>query len=1092
MYALKHDIFPDSNLKRKKLGVQAYELIYKGDQHFERGELDLSVDYFQQALSLCEHLKDVAGQSACIGRLGTVTYHKGHPRKAISNYQESLKMARKMRCEYTIATDLGNIGRAFFMLGSYEEALSYYRRSFRLARNLKIRKGTDKRKQKAIRRLKASIQGNLGDICLIRGQYKEAIFRYRKWLKVARKIGDYRLEGAALGGLGNAYQNFGDHRIGIQYHSQHLEISRKINDRMGESKALNNIGLSYNFLGQRQEAISYFEKSLKVKRECSNNLDEGSSLGNIGGLYFSLGRVKEAFNYFFEALEVADAAGNIHERLVALVNLGGAFIHGERYSEAIEFLEHSLVLSKSLGERLMEASINHSLGAAYANQGSYSQAFGYFQDALTIYQAIESQDGEATALHSLASIQYGRGEIKAAIRLAEQALAIRKEIGDYIHEIDTQCLLGRIYKSLSEYGKSIQIFQCALDNCYPDVMPFEALEVCRNLGDLWLEVRDLDAAIEAYEFAISTVEKCRQDAIIESDKQNILRKLDQVYSKMVETCIKNNQLEKAIETAERSRSKWLSDLIFRNNLIQEGEIPEEVKVCLSKYDSIQKEIDQIHRSISGHLNNTISFGDLENTRDVRSRTLIGVTDERIQVLEAQKRMVREELNTVDKITASLLEAKNITVESIQSLIDGASTAILSTYSTFENTYVFILRHNRTIDFHTCRGQGLKKLHSWLLEKWIYPYVHINKNSDEEECVSSRIRWQTEQPKVLKELADRLGLEALIEKLEGIHEVVLIPSFCLHQIPFSALPVKDGYFGDRFRIRSIPSSQILEFCQQRLDSKGKNETSVSYATVEDATEDLPCSNFEGELLSNLFKIPAERRLKGHRQATVENYRQLIRKVEGVISSHHAQSRLDDALESALVLADGRITLGQLLTPGWRLPKLRDVFLSCCETGLGSPSQTDDVLTLSAGFLCAGAISVVSTLWAVDDIAAALFSIRYHQHRQKLDRSTALQKAQQYIRDMSGAELAQQYKQPLITMLDQKFEVAEAKRRQAEEKRQQFCVDTQPYQKWQEKHDFWAEVAIRIDDTQTRLKALCREALPFSHPTYWAGFISQGLR
>ena len=1092
MYALKQDDFLVSNSKRKNLRTQANESIYKGDKHFECGELDLSVEYFQQALSLYERLEDMVGQSACIGRIGTVIYHKGHPRKAISNYRESLAIARKIHCKYTIATDLGNIGRALFMLGNYEEALSYYRRSLRLARSFKIRKGTKKETQKSIRCLKASIQGNLGDICLIKGQYKEAIFRYRKWLKISIKIGNLRLKGAALGGLGNAYQNFGDHKRGIKYHSQHLEVSKSINDRLGESKALNNIGLSCDFLGQRQEAIRYFEQSLKVKRECGNTLDEGSSLGNIGNLYFSLGRVKEALNYYFEALEVADAAGNVHERLVALVNLGGAFIHGERYVEGIEFLEHSLALSESLGERIIEASINHSLGAAYANQGSCSQAFGYFQDALKIYQIIESRDGEATALHSLASIQHGRGEIKAAIRLAEQALAIRKEIGDYTHEIDTQCLLGGIYKGLGEYGKSIQIFQSALDNCYADVMPFETLEVCRNLGDLWLAIGDLDAGIKAYEFAISTVEKCRQDAIIESDKQHILRKLDQIYSKMVETCVKNNQLEKAIETAERSRSKWLSDLIFRNNLIQEGEIPEEVQICLSKYDSIQKEIDQIHRSISGHLNNTISFGDAEKTRAVRNRTLIGATDERIQVLEAQKRMVREELNTVDKITASLLEAKNITVESIQKLIDGTDTAILSTYSTSENTYVFVLRHDKTIGCHICCGQGLKELHSWLLEKWLYPYVNINENSDEEEYDKSRMIWQTEQPKILRELAERLGLEALIEKLEGVHEVVLIPSFCLHQIPFSALPTKDGYFGDRFRIRSIPSTQILEFCQQRLDNKYKDQTSVAYATVEDATEDLPCSSFEGEQLSNLFRIPTERRLKGHRQATVENYRQLIKKIEVIVSSHHAQSRLDDALESALVLADGRITLGQLLTPGWRLPKLLDVFLSCCETGLGSPSQTDDVLTLSTGFLCAGAISVVSTLWAVDDIAAALFSIRYHQYRQKLDRSTALQKAQQYIRDMSGAELARQYKQPIITLLDQKFEVAEAKRRQAEEKIQQFCVDTQHYREWQEKHDFWAEVAIRIDDTQTRLKALCREALPFSHPTYWAGFISQGLR
>jgi CHAT domain-containing protein len=90
-------------------------------------------------------------------------------------------------------------------------------------------------------------------------------------------------------------------------------------------------------------------------------------------------------------------------------------------------------------------------------------------------------------------------------------------------------------------------------------------------------------------------------------------------------------------------------------------------------------------------------------------------------------------------------------------------------------------------------------------------------------------------------------------------------------------------------------------------------------------------------------------------------------------------LNDPLNSALELGDGNITLGQLMSPSWRFDKtLSDVFLSCCETGLGTPEITDDILTLSAGFLCAGARSVISTLWAVDDLATALFSLFYYQY------------------------------------------------------------------------------------------------------------------
>ena len=69
---------------------------------------------------------------------------------------------------------------------------------------------------------------------------------------------------------------------------------------------------------------------------------------------------------------------------------------------------------------------------------------------------------------------------------------------------------------------------------------------------------------------------------------------------------------------------------------------------------------------------------------------------------------------------------------------------------------------------------------------------------------------------LTELAQRLQLSDLISKyLSGIDELILVPNLFLHQLPFAALPIGDGYYmGDKFLIRYTPSCQILEFCQKR--------------------------------------------------------------------------------------------------------------------------------------------------------------------------------------------------------------------------------------------------------------------------------------
>ncbi|MCA1994752.1 MAG: CHAT domain-containing protein, partial [Coleofasciculus sp. S288] len=412
------------------------------------------------------------------------------------------------------------------------------------------------------------------------------------------------------------------------------------------------------------------------------------------------------------------------------------------------------------------------------------------------------------------------------------------------------------------------------------------------------------------------------------------------------------------------------------------------------------------------------------------------------------------------------------------LIEQPTTAILSFYTTSNNTHIFILRQNQ-ITLHTCTGQGIETLQSWIFQNWLKPYIE------------DRNTWQSQISNFLYELAQRLQISNLIEQhLEGITELILVPHLALHQIPFVALPilpsprleeglgVRANYLGEKFLIRYTPSCQILEFCKER----GEVGDKITYGIVEDATEDLPFASFEGEQIAQLYNIPESDRLKGRTQAKKSNYRQLAKRVQVLHSCHHAQSRLDEPLESVLQLADETITLGELLTPGWRLLNLSDVFLSCCETGLGVVPVTDDILTLSTGFLCAGARGVVSTLWAVNDLATALFSIFYYQHRQQgKNRPEALQQAQIKLRLLSREEF--------ISREDIKklSEQAQVRKEEADKKRKQYQRGSAEYLKWTHEYLKCSKVKNQISTIKSSL-----DKFPFSHPCYWAAFTCQGLR
>src|SRR6185436_1263170 len=89
------------------------------------------------------------------------------------------------------------------------------------------------------------------------------------------------------------------------------------------------------------------------------------------------------------------------------------------------------------------------------------------------------------------------------------------------------------------------------------------------------------------------------------------------------------------------------------------------------------------------------------------------------------------------------------------------------------------------------------------------------------------------------------------------------------------------------------------------------------------------------------------------------------------------------ESGLRLADGWLTMNDLLTGRWDLRGVRLVTLSACETGMSDddPSSRDEFVSLPGAVLLAGVPCVVGTLWSVEDMATALLVRRmYSNHLQ----------------------------------------------------------------------------------------------------------------
>jgi hypothetical protein len=118
--------------------------------------------------------------------------------------------------------------------------------------------------------------------------------------------------------------------------------------------------------------------------------------------------------------------------------------------------------------------------------------------------------------------------------------------------------------------------------------------------------------------------------------------------------------------------------------------------------------------------------------------------------------------------------------------------------------------------------------------------------------------------------------------------------------------------------------------------------------------------------------------------------------------HGRADLEDPLASALVLPDGEVTLADVLErpEGEHLLAV----LSACETDVPDAGLPDEVLSLPGALLRAGVGGVVATHWAVEDRAAALYSVAIHRAvRCGVPPARAASEARRWLRAATHAEL-----------------------------------------------------------------------------------------
>ncbi len=324
--------------------------------------------------------------------------------------------------------------------------------------------------------------------------------------------------------------------------------------------------------------------------------------------------------------------------------------------------------------------------------------------------------------------------------------------------------------------------------------------------------------------------------------------------------------------------------------------------------------------------------------------------------------------------------------------------------------------------------------------------------------------------------------------QGACSLTLIPCGHLATFPLATVILSDGRsVGETLSTSVAPSARSL------LHPVPTRSPQAGVYALGDPQRNLPWSEAEALTLTALARrtgLPAEAHVKQH--ATRERFLAALRTRWIVDASCHGTFDERDFLQSALLLAhQEQISMAEMLSHQADLRGLRLLLLSACQTALFDlQGARDEVHSLAASMLQAGAHAVLASQWAVDDQATYLLMVRFAQEwfpqMEQESPAAALARAQVWLRTVTNAELA--FWQRTVQLPAGQKELV--KRELASTHWSEQVAADKAKMRWQALPVRGRITRYLEDEAQLVVRLGAEEddplAHPFADPYFWAGF------
>ncbi|MEM6342654.1 MAG: CHAT domain-containing tetratricopeptide repeat protein [Bacteroidota bacterium] len=996
--------------------------------------LDIIAGYNDSALSKVKPLIEEKVSSLDNGLFTKVLNIASHACWEARYLDDAEKFAQqaKSRAEAQNPIDSANLIMAYFNLGNIRQ----WRDEFELARE-QLQRSIDWRTQyrgeDAYISL-ADIYTHLAIVDRFQGKYRQSEKKHLKALsfRAAAQEDSHPSQVLTYYQLGKTYEALGRYQEAITVHEKAISISQQHFGSMSPSLAYAyrmkaNV---YRYLGDFKSAIQNFNHALTIgaKTLGENHPRLASTYNNLGIVYYTTGDFEQALAYYQRAFDIQLIKHGEQSSFVAsgYQNLGNVYRSQGRYAKSLECYQKSLAIQLAIRGRIHRyvSYLYRSMGTVYSQMGEDEKALEYDSEAVEIALAVFGQKHPVVAgsYHDLAVDYTKLGRHKQAVECHQRALEIRKKVlpaGHYLIA-NSYLSLSQAHITWDKYGEAEWYHEKAINllrydlNRPTDFSQVPRLDLMDDVLDKLEALRihrwenthakpQLDSLRELYRYRVAFEDHVQSEYILGATREFYAAKSLPVYERamlnlqhyppgeMGNEMFRLAELAKGRQLTERLQEAPLIDAFGIDDTIRKEE--ERLRIGIAKY---QKALFEAKFSRSAPNDSLLRLYQ-DSLLNWQRRQALFLDHLQSDQPEYYRLRYRQTVIGLEEVTSDLLGS---THDALVEYFVGDQ--IIYTWVVLPDTF-HILRTELDFPLET----WIKNLRCALLSQQ-----------------DTSLSCSKDYGLVAHQLYQKL-FASVDSVLPDQSSILLVPDGLLGYLPFEALlsnPAPDSGGAYPYLLRdhliSYAYSATLQLEMQHKQHRHlprRNLLAVAPSFTGDRNDNRSL------LASRLIDTTERRNLLSALTYNVPEAQSILEQLDGDLLIG------EQATEEAFVKRAGDYRILHLSTHGKANDQAGDysflafhhieddsaevenewlynseiynlrlnadlVVLSACETGIGELKRGEGIISLARGFSYAGAKSLVTSLWNVNDRSTKVLMEGFYGYlAEGLSKHQALRKA-----------------------------------------------------------------------------------------------------